>query len=258
MAAIFFDIDGTLWDQKSEIPESTVTAVRRLHENGHLSFLCSGRSRVMIFGKNLMSLAMDGILAGCGTYIEYQGRELWRKELDPELIAHTTVTLERYHMPMLIEGHTRSYMDREMLADRYGAYLKKTLPEKILMMDETKGQWRGSKFSVITWQRDYKAAAEELAEDYEILQHGQYVMELVPKGFSKATGIRKVCELLGISHEETYAVGDSVNDCDMLRYAAHGIAMGSGRPEAKEAADYVTAGLHEDGVYLAMEHYGLI
>lgn len=258
MAAIFFDIDGTLWDQKSEIPESTVEAIRRLHENGHLSFLCSGRSRVMIFGENLMALAMDGIVAGCGTYIEYQGKELWRKELDPALIVRTVEVLAQYQMPTLIEGHTLAYMQREMLEDRYGAYLKKTLREKVQMMDETKGQWSGSKFSVITYQRDYPAASVALAEDFEILQHGPYVMELVPKGFSKATGIQRVCDLLGIPHEETYAIGDSVNDCDMLRYAAHGIAMGSGRPEAKEAADYVTTGLHEDGVYHAMEHFGLI
>ena len=40
--ALFFDIDGTLWDWNSKIPESTVQALYRLRKNGHLTFLCSG------------------------------------------------------------------------------------------------------------------------------------------------------------------------------------------------------------------------
>ncbi|MDD6057704.1 MAG: HAD hydrolase family protein, partial [Clostridiales bacterium] len=40
--AVFFDIDGTIWDEHMQIPASTVTAVQRLRENGHYAFLCSG------------------------------------------------------------------------------------------------------------------------------------------------------------------------------------------------------------------------
>lgn len=39
--AIFFDIDGTLWDWNNEIPKSTVQALYSLRKNGHLTFLCS-------------------------------------------------------------------------------------------------------------------------------------------------------------------------------------------------------------------------
>ena len=46
--AIFFDIDGTLWDDKQQIPDSTVEALRMLKENGHYLFLCSGRTRIFI------------------------------------------------------------------------------------------------------------------------------------------------------------------------------------------------------------------
>jgi predicted mannosyl-3-phosphoglycerate phosphatase (HAD superfamily) len=43
---LFFDIDGTLWDNRSRIPESTVRAIRRARENGHLAFINSGRSDI--------------------------------------------------------------------------------------------------------------------------------------------------------------------------------------------------------------------
>ena len=38
--AIFFDIDGTLWDEKFQIPESTKKAFEMLKNNGHLTFIC--------------------------------------------------------------------------------------------------------------------------------------------------------------------------------------------------------------------------
>ena len=91
-----------------------------------------------------------------------------------------------------------------------------------------------------------------------LLVHGKKVVEGVPKGFSKATGIQVICEKLGLPHENTYAFGDSVNDLDMLKYVAHGIAMGNGMPEAKAAANYVTDDILEDGIYNACKHFGLI
>ena len=35
---VFFDIDGTIWDDDMVIPESTIEAVATLKANGHLAF----------------------------------------------------------------------------------------------------------------------------------------------------------------------------------------------------------------------------
>ena len=43
--AVFFDIDGTLWDSQMQIPKSTIDAIHKLQENGNYAFICSGRSR---------------------------------------------------------------------------------------------------------------------------------------------------------------------------------------------------------------------
>ena len=36
--AVFFDIDGTLWDHRMRVPESTVKAIHKLRENGQYAF----------------------------------------------------------------------------------------------------------------------------------------------------------------------------------------------------------------------------
>ena len=81
---------------------------------------------------------------------------------------------------------------------------------------------------------------------------------MVPKGSSKATGIKWLCEYLGVDISDTYGIGDSANDLDMLSFVGHGIAMGNGSKAAKEAAEYITTDIHENGIWHAMEYYGLI
>ena len=58
--------------------------------------------------------------------------------------------------------------------------------------------------------------------------------------------------------EKTYAFGDSMNDLEIIQAAGVGIAMGNGAPELKEAADYVTSDIGEDGIYRACKHFHLI
>ena len=82
MAAIFFDIDGTLWDKENHIPQSTKDAIRQLRKNGHQTFLCSGRTRIFINSEELLGMGFDGIVSGCGTFIEYDGKDLLYKEID--------------------------------------------------------------------------------------------------------------------------------------------------------------------------------
>ena len=65
-------------------------------------------------------------------------------------------------------------------------------------------------------------------------------------------------ECLGISRKDTFCFGDSVNDIEMLRAVGTGIVMGNGEPAAREAADYVTDPVAENGIYNALEHLGLI
>lgn len=61
-SAVFFDIDGTLWDYNNYIPDSCREGIKKLRENGHLAFICSGRSRAFIQNEDLLSLGFDGIV----------------------------------------------------------------------------------------------------------------------------------------------------------------------------------------------------
>lgn len=257
--AVFFDIDGTLWDFKNIIPQSTVTAIRRLRENGHYAIICSGRARAYIQNPDLFSVGFDGVVAGCGTHVELDGNVVYEKIIDEKLAVYTVETVRRYGFRPILEGPEYLYLDREDFLDEpYGKKLMLELGERLQSIRAHYGSWVINKLSCATVNADREACFAALEEYYTYLIHSSEVVELVPKGHSKATGMEMMCETLGISRADTFAVGDSINDLAMLEYAGVGIAMGNGTRDAKAAADYVTTGLHEDGIYNALLHFGLI
>ena len=83
------------------------------------------------------------------------------------------------------------------------------------------------------------------------------LIEIVPLGISKATGVEEVARPLGITAEDVVAFGDMPNDMPMLRWAGLGVAMGNAHPEAVAAADEVTAPNTDDGLARVLERWWL-
>jgi Cof subfamily protein (haloacid dehalogenase superfamily) len=81
------------------------------------------------------------------------------------------------------------------------------------------------------------------------------LVEIVPLGISKATGVEELARPLGITAEDVVAFGDMPNDVPMLGWAGHGVAMGNAHPDAVAAADEVTASNTDDGVARVLERW---
>ncbi|MEJ6548506.1 HAD family hydrolase [Corynebacterium sp. USCH3] len=90
-------------------------------------------------------------------------------------------------------------------------------------------------------------------DDVEITLSGAPFVEVMAAGVSKAAGLARLCSRLGIGAHEVLALGDGVNDVDMLRWAGRGVAVANADPAALAAADEVTAYANDDGVAQVLE-----
>ena len=81
MKALFFDIDGTLIDNKTgQVPKSTLRAIEEAKAAGHLTFINTGRVECMIDDiKNKFNI--DGYICGCGTQIIAGGETIFEKRI---------------------------------------------------------------------------------------------------------------------------------------------------------------------------------
>lgn len=262
--AIFFDIDGTIVNDNNEISLSTREAIKKLRNNGHLSFVCTGRAYSAI-GDDILNLGFDGIIAGAGTTVHYKEKEIYNNEIDQKTLEYTINVLEEFEIDYMLEGTKNLFTKRETLINPkpyYEVFVNRFrdsaiaiekisdihankftccfLPEKVSVMEK-----------FITQNKEtYDAIVHEVCETDDIYNpFRNYVVEFVPKGYNKAVGIKKAIDKLEISREDTYAFGDSNNDIEMLSFVNYSVVMGNGTPKAKEVSKYITDNVDEDGIY---------
>ena len=80
-------------------------------------------------------------------------------------------------------------------------------------------------------------------------------LECSPLGVSKASGLQMLCDHVGIGIESAVAVGDGLNDLDVLRVAGLSVAMGNAADEVKALADVVVADNDHDGIAEVVERF---
>src|SRR5262249_50935505 len=77
---------------------------------------------------------------------------------------------------------------------------------------------------------------------------GRGIVEILPLGLTKATGLSLAARRLGIKAADTIAFGDMPNDIPMFSWAAHSVAMADAHEDLKAIADEVTLSNDEDGI----------
>jgi Cof subfamily protein (haloacid dehalogenase superfamily) len=83
------------------------------------------------------------------------------------------------------------------------------------------------------------------------------ILDLLPPGCSKGAALDCLARIRGLEREHIMAIGDNLNDLEMLDYAGYGVVMGNASAEIRVLAErrgwQVTASNDEDGVALAIE-----
>lgn len=189
--AVFFDIDGTLWNDKMQIPKSTKAAIRALREAGNYAFLCSGRSKSNIRTKELLEIGFDGVVAACGTYIEFQGEKVFEKLLSKEQITHALAVIKKYHMLAVLEGPQYLYVDEgDFCEDPYVIYLRKELGEDVLPI-EGNTDFEINKLSIDLKGANLELALEELQEEFDVIVHSDWLIENYRRGIRKQPALKE-------------------------------------------------------------------
>ena len=268
---VFFDIDGTILDNEEQVvPDSTIRSIRRLRELGHQCIICTGRCRD-IWPKEILDIGFDGVVGGCGTHIIYHDEELLHATLPQELQREIAADLVNYHIDGVLEGSAHSYFHHEPWMPEVVGFFKTPRPKrdlgKSVSPEFEAGRIEFLDAEVLDFDKmalwfdetgDMAGFRKKYEDRFDFIERDPTFYEIVPRGYSKATGIRFMCDHLGIPQERTIGFGDSTNDLPMLHYTAISIAMGDGNPAIFDEVDYVTAAVLEDGIEKALVHYGLL
>ena len=259
---LFFDIDGTIFDDNRRLPASVLPAMEKARANGHRLIINTGRTLCNL-DRRLDSFPLDGWILGCGTRILYHGETLTSMEHSPAESLALRSIFGGLRIPVTFECDTAMYFDPLAPPSEEIAHFRKWAEDRGICRDisEADPEFRAVKmfcFGDGETIEKLEAKTAEAGMPYTAIDRGPGRWEIVPAGFSKGKGIDLLREKLGAGKDDCYAFGDSSNDLAMLQSAGHSIAMGNAEEKIKAACSYVTDRPENDGIEKAMKHFGLI
>lgn len=98
-----------------------------------------------------------------------------------------------------------------------------------------------------------KAARAAVGNLVDVVMAGPGVVEILPLGLSKATGLSLAARRLGVTTADTLAFGDMPNDIPMFAWAQRGVAMANAHADLKAVAQEITASNEDDGIAVVLE-----
>lgn len=271
MKYVFLDIDGTIYDNKNGIiSESTRNALELAAKNGNKLFVNTGRSCCML--EHVKDINYDGVIAAAGAYVEVDGNIIFEENILPDKLQEIIDCCHELEISYILEGKKGIYFDSVArkyfeTAGRDGGV------HEFLKMDVVNDADAFLSSGDIIYKLCIYAENVDklqnikkvLPEDYHFTSGGvktedvRFIeQELTLKKNNKASGIRKVLEYYNADIKDTIGIGDSMNDFEMIKECAVGIAMGNADDKLKNYADYITADVDKEGITQAFVKYGLI
>ena len=89
----------------------------------------------------------------------------------------------------------------------------------------------------------------------EDVQIEYFYTEITNKNVNKWTAIEYLLELENIRPEEVMAIGDNVNDKEMIENSGLGVVMGNSSDQMKALANVVVSDNNSDGIVEAIQEY---
>ena len=284
---VAIDLDGTLLNEYSMIPESTIEVLREARDKGVEIVLASGRpaNSIITFARNI---GIDNyLIAGNGSLLyDIQNEEkLFDAFFSKQHALQIATICEENSV------YYNAYTEREIIADslKYNAlvYEKENL---------NKPEGQKTYINIVPNIKEYIENSDsneylkmticdssqivfgniirklEEVKDVEILKpewmskkyfkHGTtefslqyYFSEITKKDINKWVAIEELAKRLGIKQEEIIAIGDNVNDEGMVKHAGLGVAMANAADDVKAVADYITDDYKNEGVRKAIEKF---
>jgi hypothetical protein len=248
---LVFDLDGTLLDSDHRLSPETYAALGKLSRSCWIT-VATGRSLAsatpFIFTLGTTSPAI--LYNGAVVYDFLAGRALLERRLSVDE-ARVALTIAR-EFPVDVEVY-RELEDPTVYVERITPRVERFLAKEGLPAREVGDLHAFLNFSPLKLLvlgnpavlPGLEGALWEGVPGVTVVRSELEYLEVLPRGSSKGTALRWLCAYLGIPLEEVVAVGDQLNDLEMLRYSGVGVAMAHGPAELRRAADLVISSVAE-------------
>lgn len=252
------DLDGTLLRDDDTVSRRTREALASVTAAGAAHIIVTGRA-VPWTRHILDDLGYEGLaVCGQGAQVYHAGEHklLTSLTLDRQLAGLALSKVEAEIGPLALAA-SRDGLDGEVLVGP--GYRVQEGPLPAVFVQDPAEMWAAPLNKVYIQHPDLdddalaKAARAAVGNLVDVVMAGAGVVEILPLGLSKATGLSLAARRLGVKAADTIAFGDMPNDIPMFAWSRHGVAMANAHEDLKAVAHEVTASNQDDGIAVVLE-----
>ncbi|WP_125707715.1 Cof-type HAD-IIB family hydrolase [Companilactobacillus zhongbaensis] len=255
---VFFDLDGTLFNDDKQVSDRNLLALDLLRENDILPVIATGRNEFEI--ENLIKKAkFDSFITANGSYVVFENKPIVVEEIPTKVNEELLAFASHYNEEVAFYNNKECAVsaDSPMVDDNYKALGL----EKIIDPDFYKNNQINFSFVYTPeGKNDHQDKYEEIfGSQLTFYRNNPRGLDVVLKGVSKAGGITSLIEEADLQGIPTYAFGDGNNDIPMFKKVDNPIAMINGLSVAKENAKFITKeDNNHSGIYYELRELRLI
>lgn len=265
------DLDGTIIDRDNEIYESNFKAISDINNSNIPFVVCTGKTYSIYQGLNSSFDASYGIFGNGTSIIDLKsGKEIYKSLLDTSTVKSVIELAKKNNLHVhiytknqivteeLLYLDLRNYrlqkdniynnkLEFKIVPDLLNYLSKKETPISNIVISSTNSLETIQKeisntldVSVLNIKKYGKFKDTIIDKEYEYL-------DIIPNNVSKGNALEILSNYLKINTDEILAIGDNLNDLDMIEKSGIGIALNNAYPKLKQIADYTTEKPVEQG-----------
>lgn len=261
------DMDGTVLNPQKHVSPGNAHAISDLVKRGGNVTLCTGRNLLELheFAHDLAPVQFAVLMNGSVTYDFVHNRPIQLSSIPRDLAlraAQTALDAGAIVHVMTLRATYIRQQDIDRLADYNLASYHQTFDTLATRIDDPYA-FIADHAAEITklnlyhlTQEDRARTKHALADTDLTLSYSEAAsLEVTPAGCSKATGVKRLCDELGIGMDQVVAVGDGLNDLAVLQAVGMPVAMANAAPEVKAIAHAEVGDNDHDGVAEAIQRF---
>lgn len=261
---ILSDIDGTFLKDDKHPPELHVKAIKAVVDKGLKFVFVSARMPEAIYPiTDALGMKHTPVVSYGGGFVLTEDEEvIFDKKISAQDAKNILAEMKRGWQDITINYYAGRRWFVEEIDKRvqfemditgataevkiFGDVLKEFLPNKIMVICEPP-----------TCEEMERKLSEKFPS-LNVVRSAPYLLEVMDKSISKATGIEVLLKHYGYALDEAIAFGDNYNDVEMLRYIPQSVVMANAPEAVKKLAAAVTDSNEAGGIYSYLVKVGVI
>jgi Cof subfamily protein (haloacid dehalogenase superfamily) len=265
------DLDGTILDSESNLSKANELALQKAIEQGILVVPSTGRVLNQLPRSISRLSGVQYVISSNGAVITdiRQNKHVYLDLISINALKSVLEVLDKYEVLLEIYLDDEAYVQKsslEHLDDYQVQRISRCLLEnsctvvdnleRHIFHTNEPAEKLNIRFKNIEIYQSVWAELEALSE-IAVTSSGWDCIEIITATANKGNALKYLCDMLHISRENVMAIGDGLNDKEMLQFTGVSVAMGNSSEELKKEADFITLKNIEDGFAYAIQKYAL-